>query len=78
MTTEDLNRLLTLREAAQRARMGESTLRQALAKGTGPKAYKPPSSSRWRIRAGDIDAWITSGRSTEPPAPLKSFVDERI
>jgi predicted DNA-binding transcriptional regulator AlpA len=78
MTTEDLNRLLTLREGAARARMGESTLRQALAKGTGPKAYKPPGSSRWRILAGDIDAWIVSGRQTEPPAPIKSLVDERI
>jgi excisionase family DNA binding protein len=72
MTTEDLSRLLTLREAAQRARCGESTLRQSLANGMGPKAYKPPGSSRWRIRVGDIDTWITSGRSTEPPAPLKS------
>jgi hypothetical protein len=51
---------LTLREAAKRGRMGESTLRQALANGHGPRAYKRPGSNRWSIFPDDLDAWATA------------------
>jgi hypothetical protein len=51
---------LTLREAAKRGRMGESTLRQALASGDGPRAYKRPGSNRWSIYPDDFDAWANA------------------
>jgi hypothetical protein len=37
--------------------MGESTLRQKLASGGGPRAYKRPGSNRWLIYPDDFDAW---------------------
>jgi predicted DNA-binding transcriptional regulator AlpA len=55
------DRLLNLEEAAHRARIAASSLRQMLYRGAGPTAIKLPGSNRWRFRATDIDAWITSG-----------------
>jgi hypothetical protein len=60
---------LTLRKAAQRGQMGESTLRQALASGHGPRAYKRPGSNRWRIFPDDFDAWATSNVASPGPIP---------
>ena len=51
---------LTLRKAARRGNMGESTLRQKLADGIGPRAYKRPGSNRWQIFPDDFDAWATA------------------
>jgi hypothetical protein len=51
---------LTLREAAKRGRMGESTLRQAFKNGHGPRAFKRPGSNRWRIFPDDFDAWASA------------------
>jgi predicted DNA-binding transcriptional regulator AlpA len=53
--------LLNLEEAARRARVGASTLRQMLYRGAGPTAIKLPGSNRWRFRAADIDAWFDAG-----------------
>ena len=53
--------LLNLEEAARRARIAASTLRQMLYRGAGPTAIKLPSSNRWRFRPADIDAWIDAG-----------------
>lgn len=49
---------LTLKKAAQRGDMGESTLRQKLKDGLGPRAFKKPGSNRWRIYPDDFDRWI--------------------
>ena len=53
---------LTLRKAAKRGNMGESTLRQKLASGDGPRAYKRPGSNRWLIYPDDFDAWAQRAR----------------
>ena len=55
------DRLLNLEEAAHRARIAASTLRQILYRGAGPIAIKLPGSNRWRFRAADIDAWFDAG-----------------
>ena len=55
------DRLLNLSEAARLARVGESTLRQAIYKGLGPRAYKLSGCARWRFRRSDIEEWINSG-----------------
>jgi len=60
MSTKEPGTALTLEKAAKRGDMGTSTLRQVLAKGLGPKAYKRPGSNRWTIYADDFDAWLTS------------------
>jgi predicted DNA-binding transcriptional regulator AlpA len=54
------DRLLSLREAADRAHMGASTLRQALYAGHGPPGLKTPGSNRWRFWRSELDAWINS------------------
>jgi hypothetical protein len=59
-TTRNPGVALTLRKAAKRGNMGESTLRQALAAGRGPRAYKRPGSNRWQIFPDDFDAWALS------------------
>ena len=53
--------LLNLEEAARRAHIAASTLRQILYRGAGPTAIKLPGSNRWRFRAADIDAWFDAG-----------------
>jgi predicted site-specific integrase-resolvase len=53
--------LLNLEEAAHRARIAASTLRQILYRGAGPIAIKLPGSNRWRFRATDIEAWFEAG-----------------
>ena len=53
--------LLNLEEAARRAHIAASTLRQMLYRGAGPTAIKLPGSNRWRFRAADIDAWFDAG-----------------
>ena len=55
------DRLLNLAEAARLARIGESTLRQAIYKGLGPRAYKLSGCARWRFRRSDIQEWINAG-----------------
>jgi hypothetical protein len=64
---------LTLRKAAKRGNMGESTLRQKLASGGGPRAYKRPGSNRWLIYPDDFDAWhnahVASPGIALPEAP---------
>ena len=60
---------LTLRKAAKRGNMGESTLRQALAAGRGPRAYKRPGSNRWQIFPDDFDAWWTSNVASPGTIP---------
>jgi hypothetical protein len=54
--------LLSLRQAAARANMGVSTLRQRLYAGTGPPALKSPGSNRWRFWQSEFDAWLEIGR----------------
>jgi hypothetical protein len=54
--------LLSLRQAAARANMGVSTLRQRLYAGTGPPALKSPGSNRWRFWRSEFDAWLEVGR----------------
>ena len=54
-TTE---RLLNLAEAAQRLRIGESTLRWKIYKGLGPRAFKLPGSDQWKFRPADLDAYV--------------------
>ena len=54
-------RLLNLAEAATRLRMGQSTLRQALYEGRGPRAVKFPGSDRWRFRPSDLEAYVKAG-----------------
>ena len=51
---------LTLRKAAQRGQMGKSTLRQVLARGLGPRAYRRPGSNRWLIYPDDFDTWYNA------------------
>jgi hypothetical protein len=55
-------KLLSLRQAAGRVGMGESTLRQVLYAGVGPPALKRPASNRWLFWEGEIDDWLESGR----------------
>jgi excisionase family DNA binding protein len=57
----DGDRLFSLAEAANFARVGQSTLRQAIYKGVGPRAYKLPGCARWRFRRSDIEKWINAG-----------------
>ena len=57
---KNLGAALTVRTAAQRGAMGESTLRQKLKKGLGPRAYQRPGSNRWLIFPDDFDAWAVS------------------
>jgi predicted DNA-binding transcriptional regulator AlpA len=66
------DRLLNLEEAARRARIAASTLRQILYRGAGPTAIKLPGSNRWRFRAADIDAWIAAGVVERRPKPLQA------
>ena len=54
-------RLLNLAEAAEWLRMGQSTLRQALYEGRGPRAIKLPGSDRWRFRPSDLEAYVKAG-----------------
>jgi predicted DNA-binding transcriptional regulator AlpA len=68
------DRLLNLEEAARRAHVAASTLRQMLYRGAGPTAIKLPGSNRWRFRAADIDAWFDTGvvkRRTKSAAAVK-------
>jgi hypothetical protein len=67
---------LTLRKAAERGNMGESTLRQKLANGTGPRAYKRPGSNRWLIFPDDFDAWETSNVAS--PGIIPKTTEEPI
>jgi hypothetical protein len=60
---------LTLRKAAKRGAMGESTLRQALTAGRGPRAYKRPGSNRWLIFPDDLDAWTLSNVASPGTIP---------
>jgi hypothetical protein len=75
-TTRNPGVALTLRKAAKRGNMGESTLRQALATGRGPRAYKRPGSNRWRIYPDDFDAWADANVASpgvavpEVPEPI--------
>ena len=56
------DRLLNLAEAATWLRMGQSTLRQALYEGRGPRAVKLPGSGlRWRFRPSDLEAYVKAG-----------------
>jgi predicted DNA-binding transcriptional regulator AlpA len=55
------DRLLNLREAATRLRMGQSTLRKALYEDRGPVAIKLPGSDRWRFRPSDLEAYLKAG-----------------
>jgi excisionase family DNA binding protein len=55
------DRRLNLAEAAARLRMGQSTLRQALYEGRGPRAVKLPGSDRWRFRPSDLEAYVKAG-----------------
>ena len=41
--------------------MGQSTLRQALYEGRGPRAVKFPGSDRWRFRPSDLEAYVKAG-----------------
>jgi excisionase family DNA binding protein len=59
-------RLLNLAEAASLARVGQSTLRQAIYKGVGPRAYKLRGCARWRFRQSDIEEWINSSEVNKP------------
>jgi hypothetical protein len=54
--------LLSLRQAAARANMGVSSLRQRLYAGAGPPALKSPGSNRWRFWQSEFDAWLEIGR----------------
>lgn len=58
----DRGRLIQLREAAERTRMNEDTLRRMLIAGKGPPAMKRPGSNRWLFWERELDAWIDSGR----------------
>ena len=60
--TQDRGRLIQLREAAERTRMNEDTLRRMLIAGKGPPAMKRPGSNRWLFWERELDAWIDSGR----------------
>ena len=55
------DRLCNLAEAAAWLRMGQSTLRQALYEGRGPRAVKLPGSDRWRFRPSDLEAYVKAG-----------------
>ena len=55
------DRLLNLAEAATWLGMGQSTLRQALYEGRGPRAIKLPGSDRWRFRPSDLEAYVKAG-----------------
>ena len=55
------DRLRNLAEAAAWLRMGQSTLRQALYEGRGPRAVKLPGSDRWRFRPSDLEAYVKAG-----------------
>ena len=51
---------------ARRHRM--STLKEHLARGTGPRGYRlPGGSSRWRFTRRDVDVWI-KGHEHPPPS----------
>jgi excisionase family DNA binding protein len=56
------NDLLTVEEAAQRARHSPKTIYRAIHAGT-LRASKP--ASRWRIRPGDLDRWLSAEPRTE-------------
>ena len=74
----NLGAALTVRKAAQRGAMGESTLRQKLKKGVGPRAYQRPGSNRWLIFPDDFDAWAVSVlASTGVAAPKPTNDDQR-
>jgi Helix-turn-helix domain len=55
------DRLRNLAEAAAWLGMGQSTLRQALYEGRGPRAVKFPGSDRWRFRPRDLEAYVKAG-----------------
>ena len=55
------DRLCNLAEAAAWLRMGQSTLRQALYEGRGPRAVKLAGSDRWRFRPSDLEAYVKAG-----------------
>jgi excisionase family DNA binding protein len=55
------DRLRNLAEAAEWLRIGQSTLRQALYEGRGPRAVKLPGSDRWRFRPSDLEAYVKAG-----------------
>ena len=55
------DRLRNLAEAAAWLGMGQSTLRQALYEGRGPRAVKFPGSDRWRFRPSDLEAYVKAG-----------------
>ena len=55
------DRLRNLAEAATWLGMGQSTLRQALYEGRGPRAVKLPGSDRWRFRPSDLEAYVKAG-----------------
>ena len=55
------DRLRNLAEAATWLGLGQSTLRQALYEGRGPRAVKLPGSDRWRFRPSDLEAYVKAG-----------------
>ena len=66
------DRLRNLAEAAAWLRMGQSTLRQALYEGRGPRAVKLPGSDRWRFRPSDLEAYVKAGEVS----PKRGLVSE--
>ena len=70
------DRLRNLAEAAAWLGMGQSTLRQALYEGRGPRAVKLAGSDRWRFRPSDLEAYVKAGEIS-PKQGLVSEVEGR-
>ncbi len=67
MDVAEGDRIMTLAEVAAYARMGKSTIRQAIYAGRGPMGFKAPGSDRWRFRRAAVDAWLDAGQSKRAP-----------